>query len=416
MEPEIIKATRLKLKLTQSELGQAMGVGAAQVSKWESGKHKMSRRYVVQIKDLFSSMILSPEDQADYMEMGEQFPAWVEDPGLDSENMDFDEDELTKTKKMLHWKEFAEENRPKDPYPEDIVPDEIDDPPTMEEDGFKIDSRTLGKIIVRNNEGHKLTMKWKRFLEYRKKEQNPFEHWPVKFSTAGPKNPKVKKSGFGEFSHMMDQPSIGTPQQTSKEVESFINCFLKDALKEIKPQKFDAWLKEVYEQKGGLLDAWMKIQRELDKISEEKKDQIMQDAFDSQSKEMIDMITEAFSTERAQPLVKLINDKIKDGVADYQFTAKSEVARLEAMIQKEAKDKILEYRKEIGILEDKLKDRDNTIQLMQENIDQLKQIIQNHKAMTIAGIPEAIVGEDITARAFAKTTVRKILEDNKEEK
>ena len=86
------------------------------------------------------------------------------------------------------------------------------------------------------------------------------------------------------------------------------------------------------------------------------------------------------------------------------------------MIQKEAKDKILEYRKEIGILEDKLKDRDNTIQLMQENIDQLKQIIQNHKAMAIAGIPEAIVGEDITARAFAKTTARKILEDNKEEK
>ena len=104
MEPEIIKATRLKLKLTQSELGQAMGVGAAQVSKWESGKHKMSRRYVVQIKDLFSSMILSPEDQADYMEMGEQFPAWVKDPGLDSENIDFDEDELTKTKKMLQRK------------------------------------------------------------------------------------------------------------------------------------------------------------------------------------------------------------------------------------------------------------------------------------------------------------------------
>ena len=86
------------------------------------------------------------------------------------------------------------------------------------------------------------------------------------------------------------------------------------------------------------------------------------------------------------------------------------------MIQKEAKDKILEYRKEIGILEDKLKDRDNTIQLMQENIDQLKQIIQNHKAMAIAGIPEAIVGEDITGRAFAKTTAQKILEDNKEEK
>ena len=116
-------------------------------------------------------------------------------------------------------------------------------------------------------------------------------------------------------------------------------------MKDIKPQKFDAWLKEVYEQKGGLLDAWMKIQRELDNIPEEKKDQIMQDTFDSQSKEMIGMITEAFSTERAKPLVKLINDKIKDGVADYQFTAKSEVARLEAMIQKEAKDKVMEYKK-----------------------------------------------------------------------
>ena len=71
------------------------------------------------------------------------------------------------------------------------------------------------------------------------------------------------------------------------------------------------------------------------------------------------------------------------------------------MIQKEAKDKVMEYRKEIGVLEAAIKAKDDTIKLLQETIelhketaDLLRQQIKHHKDLAIAGIPEAIMHKE----------------------
>lgn len=391
--------------MTQQELGDAMGVTASQISKWESGKINMSRRYSILFKDLFSSMILSPDEKTVLLEEEGRIPTWIDDPDLDPKHFQYSSHELNEAERMLERKEFAEQHRDDPPSEEEEEPEVIEYlmSPTIEEDGYEIygSSRSEEKgefVTIRNKEGKTLNMSLSRFLKWRSEGVNPFDKWPtLQFSKVGP---KVKKSGFGEYARTMDL-DIPTPEKTSEEVKSFMNYFFKDALKDIKPQKFDAWLEKLYSQKGGSAETWGKIQKELDKVPEKKKDQIMEEAFQSQSHEMVEMITAAFSTEQAKPLVNLINEKIKDGVADYQFAAKSEVARLEAMIQKEAKDKVMEYRKEIGVLEAAIKAKDDTIKLLQETIelhketaDLLRQQIKHHKDLAIAGIPEAIMHKE----------------------
>jgi len=440
MEPHNIKNARLKMQMTQQELGDAMGVTASQISKWESGKISMSKRYSIQLKDLFSSMILSPDEQANYLELSGKIPNWVEEPSMDPEQFQWSSDELSENERMLERREFVEKHRD-DPPSEEEAPEVIENlmHPSIAEDGFEISGTRSDEegefITVRNEEGQQLNMQKSRFIQWRSEGVNPFDKWKaVEFSQrvkgrwekGDPskvqfKSPRTKKSGFSGFSNFMDVKPP-TPETTKKEMDVFVDWIMKSAMEGSKPMKFDDFFHQKHKKAGGSDAGWGKLQEALKKIPEKQKESIMQEAFEAQNQEMHKVITEAFGTEEAAPLLKMISDKIEEGVADYQFAAKSEVARLEAMIQKEAKDKVMEYRKEIGVLQAALKEKDNTIQLLRETIelhkqtaDLLKEQIQNHKAMAAAGIPEAIIGGDIVQRAASKTAAQSILDKDKKE-
>tara|TARA_R110002020_G_scaffold245223_3_gene458890 strand:+ start:12324 stop:12785 length:462 start_codon:yes stop_codon:yes gene_type:complete len=64
-EPEQLKASRLKMRMTQQQLADALGVTASHVSKWEKGRVKMSRGYRIEFKKLYSTTVLNPEEQTD---------------------------------------------------------------------------------------------------------------------------------------------------------------------------------------------------------------------------------------------------------------------------------------------------------------------------------------------------------------
>ena len=101
MEPHKIKSARLHLAMTQQELGDAMGVTASQISKWESGKINMSRRYSILFKDLFSSMILSPDEKTVLLEEEGRIPTWIDDPDLDPKHFQYSSHELNEAERML---------------------------------------------------------------------------------------------------------------------------------------------------------------------------------------------------------------------------------------------------------------------------------------------------------------------------
>ena len=181
MDPEKMKAARLQLGLTQQELGDTMGVTASQISKWESGKIKMSRRYHIQFKDLFSNMILGAQGYADYMELGQPVPTWVEDPSLDPENYEFDAEELTKTEQLLERKEFVSRHRD-DPPSEEELPESIEYlmSPTLEKDGFEIVGSSSGGekgkfVTIKDKKGKQLNLPEKRFIQWRSEGINPFD-------------------------------------------------------------------------------------------------------------------------------------------------------------------------------------------------------------------------------------------------
>lgn len=52
MTPEEIKAARQRLGLTQAKFAERLGTRQATVSDWESGKHPISRAFVLSIQNL----------------------------------------------------------------------------------------------------------------------------------------------------------------------------------------------------------------------------------------------------------------------------------------------------------------------------------------------------------------------------
>lgn len=50
MTGQELKELRLKAGLTQTELGQKIGVAYTKISQWENGKHKISKAYLRYLK------------------------------------------------------------------------------------------------------------------------------------------------------------------------------------------------------------------------------------------------------------------------------------------------------------------------------------------------------------------------------
>lgn len=54
MTGEELKILRLRANLTQTKLGQKIGVAYTRVSEWENDKHKISKAYLRLLKGVFS--------------------------------------------------------------------------------------------------------------------------------------------------------------------------------------------------------------------------------------------------------------------------------------------------------------------------------------------------------------------------
>lgn len=54
MTGQELKELRLKAGLTQSDLGQKIGVAYTKISQWENDKHKISKAYLRYLKEVFN--------------------------------------------------------------------------------------------------------------------------------------------------------------------------------------------------------------------------------------------------------------------------------------------------------------------------------------------------------------------------
>ena len=70
--------------------------------------------------------------------------------------------------------------------------------------------------------------------------------------------------------------------------------------------------------------------------------------------------------------MKLLHEQLDISAKEVEHRAKEEVVRHETMVQRQARNKMLEYTKEIVILKDKLDEKNNLKNVMEENREKLK--------------------------------------------
>lgn len=147
------------------------------------------------------------------------------------------------------------------------------------------------------------------------------------------------------------------------------NALFKEVLRP-KPPKFDEFPKQLQSSKDSTQIYLIGL---LKKIPDDQKESFMQDVYDSWMGNLEKTWHDAFSNKKAEPLMKLIYERATEIAKEAEERAKEEVLRRETLVQREAKGKMLEYTKEIGILNYKLDEKNNFIDFMEENREKLKQ-------------------------------------------
>lgn len=55
MTGQELKEARIKAQMTQQELADRLSVSQDRITKWETGKHKISNAYVIILRQIFPS-------------------------------------------------------------------------------------------------------------------------------------------------------------------------------------------------------------------------------------------------------------------------------------------------------------------------------------------------------------------------
>ena len=367
---ELLKA-RKRLHFDQKQMADAIGVSPSQISKWEKDRVKISKGYQFRIREVIERM----EAPFGHKYGDDVYGAGVYG-GIDAVE-DFDQagtegelvDDQPQTQDEIM--KAAEESAAKDKAGLDPFGFPL---PTFEENGFEVTEFGEGPssmVKLKNKEGKLMVIRKEGYRNDRGRNRNPFDRMSHQ-------SRNFKNSWSEARRQAKENIKVATPNITESirpEAKDFSDTLLKQALKSVgiessRPVDFDNMFETFLDQKGANQELKDILQTEfLQKIPDDEKTKSMSALLDQLHGGLGNALESAFGHEDAKPLMDLLQKQMQKNAADAERQAKDQVLRLESVMQRETREKILNFTKENADLKAKIDSQAVTMKLHQETLD-----------------------------------------------